>query len=527
MDLGWKLKVGILLAMAVNVAYAGDNMEDKVANLQKMLEAQQKQMLEQQAQMKALTSALKELQQQKKVTLDKPASIEANEKIEQQQWQIEAMADELKALQGARGKSEGQPVYASFKDGVKFEDGSGNWQLAINGRVQADYRNFSPDVDAADTFSLRRARLGGTMTFYKDYSVRVEGEYSGSSTSLTYGYFDVTKFKQAKFRLGQFKPFYGLERSMSTNFTDFQERSMADNLLGSTYDRGVMVYGSPLVGVNYSLAYINGSGTSDENNARSDSKDAAIRLTGNLAEMAQWKDTVAHFGGWWAGGDQGSRRQAAFIPTVQSEGRGVQFFSTTCSIAACGGAAATANGFMDNVERIRGGGELALAYGPVKLQGEYIRTRYDGPAYNRDMNAWYANLMWNVTGESFADMYKEGIFSRLKPASNFGSNGWGAVQVGIRYSKFDASDFNVSNAAGTGVLIKTTPTATTGDGVLWAANEADAWTLGANWILNPNTRVMMNWVHTKFYSPIKVRANGQDSTFDNEDALTMRAQFDF
>ncbi len=520
MNSGWKLKSGVLLALAINVAYAGDNTDEKIVQLQKMLEAQQQQM-------QALAEALTELQQQKAVTPDKAVSTAANQKIEQQQWQIEAMADELKALQGARGKSEGQPVYASFKDGVKFEDGSGNWQLAINGRIQGDYRNFNPDVDAADTFSLRRARLGATMTFYKDYSVRVEGEYSSSSTSLTYGYLDINKFKPARFRLGQFKPFYGLERSMSTNFTDFQERSMADSLLGSTYDRGVMVFGTPMTGVNYSLAYINGSGTSDENNAKSDGKDITVRLTGNVAEMAEWKDTVIHVGGWWAEGNQGSRRQAAFIPTAQPEGRGVQFFSTTCSTAACGGTSATANGFKDNVERTRGGGELALAYGPLKLQGEYIRTNYDGPNYDRNMNAWYANLIWNVTGEPFAGMYKEGVFGRLKPINNFGGSGWGALQVGVRYSKFDASDFKTSNAAGTGVLVKTTPTATTGDGVLWAANEADAWTLGANWVLNPNTRVIMDWVHTRFNTPIKVRVNGQDSTFDNEDALTMRAQFDF
>lgn len=480
---GWKLKSGLLLALWVNAAYADDTTDDRVAKLQKMLE--------------------------------------------EQQWQMKAMADELKALQGARGKAEGQPVFSSFKDGVKFEDGSGNWQLAINGRIQADYRNFDPDVDGADTFSLRRARLGGTMTFYKDYVARVEGEYSGGSTTLTYGYFDINKFKQAKLRVGQFKPFYGLERSMSTNFTDFQERSMADGLLGATYDRGVMVYGSPVTGVNYSLAYINGNGTSDENNASNDSKDFTVRLTGNMAEMADWKDAVVHIGGWWAGGDQGSRRQAAFIPTMQSEGRGVQFFSTTCSAAACG--AATANALKDNVERTRGGGELALAYGPVKFQSEYIRTSFDAPTYNRALDAWYANLMWNVTGEPFAAMYKEGVFGRLKPTNNFGTSGWGAVQLGLRYSKFDGSDFKSTNTAGTGVLVKTltAPSNTTTDGVLWATSEADAWTLGANWILNPNTRVLLNWVHTTFDTPIKVRVNNQDSTFDNEDAVTLRAQFDF
>jgi phosphate-selective porin OprO/OprP len=47
--------------------------------------------------------------------------------------------------------------------------------------------------------------------------------------------------------------------------------------------------------------------------------------------------------------------------------------------------------------------------------------------------------------------------------------------------------------------------------------------LGANWILNPNVRLIANYVHTSLEMPVTVSGK----TFDNEDALTMRAQFDF
>jgi phosphate-selective porin OprO/OprP len=439
------------------------------------------------------------------------------------QKQVESLSKELQAIQQQlaqskeeqvrqKGKSQGSPVFAAFKDGIVFEDGTGNWKMAINGRVQGDYRQFSPDVDAADTFSLRRARLGATMTFYKDYSIRVEGEYSGGSTTLTYGYIDISKFAAAKFRLGQFKPFYGLERSMSTNFTDFQERSMADTLLGSTYDRGVMMFGSPFTGLNYSLAYINGTGTSDENDVKSDSKDITGRVTANFAEMAGWKNAVVHVGGFYAKGNEASDGQSGFIPSVQTEGRGLQFFRSAV--------------FADDVERIRGGYEAALAHGPVKLQSEYIATSFDGTGFDRDMHAWYASAVWNVTGESFADMYKGGLFGRLKPKNSFKeSGGWGAFQLGARYTKFDASDFSSTNAAGTGVLLNNPAGAA--DGLLVATNEADAWTLGLNWILNPNVRLVTNYVRTSFDSPVLVRVNGANESLDKEEALTMRAQFDF
>jgi phosphate-selective porin OprO/OprP len=483
---------------------------EQIKKLQQMVEQLQQQRTEQDKQMELLTKELVGVENQ----LSQSKIVKAEE----------------------NGSSKGVPVLANFKDGVSFEDGSGNWKFAINGRVQADYRKFSSDEDAADTFSIRRARLGGTLTFYKDYVARVEGEYSAGSTTLTYGYIDINKFQAAKFRLGQFKPSYGLERAMSTNFTDFQERSIADVLLGSTFDRGVMVYGTPTAGFNYSLAYLNGTGTTDENNAKNDGKDLTGRATLNLAEMMDWKDAVVHVGGFYAEGGQGSRRQAAFVPVGQTEGRGAQFFASNCganvdgtvnaaATAACGGL--LANGLKDNVSRKRSGLETALAYGPAKLQGEFINTSFDGSGYSRDIDAWYASAMWNVTGESFADMYKEGVFGRLKPKNNYksGADGWGALQVGLRYSNFDASDFKTTNAAGTGILLNT-PTATA-DGLLVATNQADAWTLGVNWILNPNVRIMTNFIRTNYDTPIVVRVNGVNKSLDKEDALTMRAQFDF
>lgn len=447
------------------------------------------------------------------------------------QQQMEAMSKELVAMQeqlanarqekdiekkaAEKSKPAGSPVMASFKDGITFEDASGNWKMAINGRVQADYRHFSPDEDSADTFSLRRARLGATMTFYKDYVVRVEGEYSSSNTQLTYGYLDINTLPKAKIRIGQFKTFQGLERSMSTNFLDFQERSMADALLGSTYDRGVMVHGAPFTGTTYSLAYVNGTGTADENNAKHDSKDATLRLTGNAAEMVGWKDAIVHVGGFYVDGNQGSQNQSGFIPSQRTEGRGLSFFTTTCAAAVCG--VTTANAFNQKIDRSRGGVETIVAYGPVKLQGEYIKAEFEGDGFERDMIAWYASAMWNVTGEKFAGMYRNGVMGRLRPNSNFksGTDGWGALQIGVRYTNFDASDFTITNPAGTGVLGAT------------ATNEADSWTLGANWILNPNVRIVTNLIRTNYDTPVTVTTNGVAKQLDKEDALTMRAQFDF
>ena len=481
-------------------------------------------------QLKKLQQMVQELQQQR---LEQDKQIELLTKeivgIENQVSQVKIVKSEEK------GSSKGVPVMTNFKDGISFEDGSGDWKLGISGRVQADYRQFFPNEVAADTYSLRRARLGGTLTFYKDYVVRIEGEFAGSNTSLTYGYIDINKLSFVKIRLGQFKPSYGLERTMSTNFTDFQERSIADGLLGNTFDRGVMVFGAPTVGFTYSLASVNGAGGGDENNNLADGKDTTARLTINAAEWLIWQNSVMHLGGFYASGQEGSRRQSGFIPTGQGDARGLRFFETTCSnnnatsTSTCG--VALANGFSQNVERTRAGLEMAVAYGPVKLQSEYIKLSFNGQNINRAIDSNYISAMWNITGESFSSYYKEGIFGRLIPKTNYksGALGWGALQLGLRYDRFDATDFKTSNQAGTGVLLNVSPViSSTPDGLLTATNKANEWTLGANWIFNPNVRFVANYIHTNYETPVSLRVNGKNYfNIDKDYALTMRAQFDF
>lgn len=477
------------LSIGANAAFAENEGGARIGEIEKMLQNLQRQREEQDSQIRELTAKLAEMQQQ----LAQPKTEKA----------------------GGENKSTGNALYGGYKNGVVLEDGSGDWKISINGRIQADYRNFSPDNQTvANTFSMRRARLGATMDILKDFSMKVEGEYSAAATAMTYGYIDYKHWNAAKLRIGQFKPFYGLERATSTNLTDFQERSMADAMFGAMYDRGVMIFGEPVKGLNYSFAYINGAGTVDEGNATAttnataastngNGKDYSARLTGNIAEWASIKDTVIHVGGFYG---QGKQAAGEAINPVLTEGRGVKFFM--------------ASAFTNPVDRKREGLEAAFSYGPIKLQGEYIRVSYDGLGVNnRGMSSQYADLTWMVTGESYADDYRDSAFWRIKPKNNFafGSGGLGALELGLRSSSFDASDFRTANAAG-GVLLNTVPL------LGKMTSKANAWTAGVKWILNPNTRAILNYVNTRFDTPV-TPVGGRAS--NSEKAVTARAQFDF
>lgn len=408
----------------------------------------------------------------------------------------------------------------SFKDGLILEDG-GDWRLQLNGGIQADFRHFSPDEQNTDTFSIRRAQLTTTLFLFKDFAVQIGGEYAnttGSSTvALTNAYFEYQRWPQAKFRVGQFRPLFSFEHVTNDNYLGFLERSLAYNLSSDlTMDRGVMLHGAPIKGIYYSAALTNGTGQNLENQTSSDDTesdgfDTTLRARANFADLYDIKDTVVHVG---ASYNQGTLTRVkdgyatgvtgAKVNTARTEARGIEFFKATA--------------FTDDADRTRWGMEAAFSRGPVKLMAEYVNLNYDGRSgggisFDRDIHAWYASVQWTVTGESYADSYVSGVFNRIRPKQDFNrKDGWGAVELGLRYSRFDASDFASGGcAAGTGCL------------VAGYADEAEAVTLSANWVFNPYVRLMANYVRTDFDDAVVV--NGKSS--DHEDALAMRAQFNF
>ena len=466
---------------------------------------------------------------------------DASERIRELETQMRSMTEEIDDLKGtvdqtkekadaASQKMESSVPTASLGEGLGlgFSDPRGDWALRFNARIQADYRTYNPNGITASDFGLRRARIGMGLTAFKDYQMYVEGEFiNGAATgittqtaALTNGWLEALWFQPAKIRLGQFKPLFGLENSMPDVLTDFQERALTQSLLQNlNYDRGIMVHGSPLKGMYYGVTISNGTGLNleesqgNKNEASTDGKDVTGRLVENFAAFLDTPDLVLHFGGSYKTGTVTTRTTAgvttAFSPApVQTEARGITFFNT-----------ATMTG--TRIERTISAMEASVAYGPVKLQGEWWQAQYEGdtaPAnvhYDRKMQAYYVSLGWMITGEAYADSYRSGIYGRLKPRNNFSmesGGGLGAWEAALRYSNFDGTDYKLTgNPAGTGVLSA------------GSTNKADAYTVQLKWLPNAYTRFLINYVYTSFDTPVTVNT----VTASSERAITLRGQFDF
>lgn len=443
-------------------------------------------------------------------------------------------------LKGRTGEKEAaeakkaSAVSAKYKDGLSFESGDGKFKASINGRVHADYRFFDHNDNArnpavvgagnsiantnsvTDTFDIRRARLGFKAAWKDYYSAEVVGDFS-STARLDVGYLNIAWWQPVQFRFGQFKMPMSLEEQMSSNSTDFMERSFA-NQLAPAKEIGAMVHGIPFKGTTYALAFSNGQGQNAvEGDIREDGKDIIGRVTANFAEMIENKDMVLHAGLSYS---QGDLPQGKTGVDGRTEARGVTFFT----------APTLANATFKSIDRSRVGLEGAVAYGPFKAQAEWLQANNDFKtntrSYDLDTQNWYAEALWTITGESYADSYKNGVFGGIKPKADFDPSKFtgGAWQIGLRYSAFDASDYDTAGIGqGNG-----TDTSITSKAKGFA--KANAWTAGVKFLPTSNTQLMVNYVNTNFNDVIGGATGGvviNQKRVDDEQALIMRAQWMF
>src|SRR5689334_9283472 len=433
----------------------------------------------------------------------------AGDDVNKQMSQIKGRVAEVQEQAAAtEAKLEQTGVRAYLGPGLVFEDPRGRWRMQVSGRAQGDFRAFTPDFADANTFSVRRARIGVSATVLDYYSVFVEEEFANQNTNpstssatpiLTFAFLDLNWFRPgARLRIGQFKPFIGLDNTMLDLQTDFLERAFTQSLFGNlVYDRGAMVFGEPRPGLFYSAALTNGTGQAiDEaqgnlQEAESDGKDYTLRLVNDFAQTFNWPDQVVHLGGTYKRGSAvNSAANPARASTVQTEARGLTFFIPAPFNST--------NGVSSDINRTIIDYEAAYAWRNFKIQGDYAFIRYEGTresptpvlSYDRTLKAAYVTLGWALTGESYSDFYREGTFVRLRPRNNFvmGERGsWGYWELNARYSWFDGSDFASTNPLNTGrpgtsANFPNITTTTTG---------AQAWTLGLKWQPNLYTRIVL------------------------------------
>ena len=419
----------------------------------------------------------------------------------------------------SKKKAEGT---VGFKDGFKINSGDGKSNFSVNGRIMADYRYFDTPETAsraavnsaenADTFDMRRAYIGAKGNFrgWINWEATLDGV--NGAALLKYFWLETAFSDKFKVRFGQFKMPGSLEQLTSSRFIDFTERDWVSSLAPSV-NKGIMIHGVPTPGVTYGVSVSNGGllsdagATSIETGNSHDGKSYNMRVTANIAEFMGNKEAIAHIGGWY-GRDDNIAGITAGTLKFRTNARGTNFFGNLTAA-------------YNAPDVTRGGLEVIGAYGPVKFQAEAANLEIEQSSLDtRDIKAGYAGISYMITGEKYAQSYKNGVMDRMIPLKNFtglDSAGYGAWEIGLRYSKFDGKDW-----ARDGAILTTAA----------SANDVKSYSAGVKWITDPNTRFLLDYIYTDFNANIHGAtstgtAYALSQTMRNEKAVNFRAQFDF
>jgi len=419
--------------------------------------------------------------------------------------------ESAKSVQKVSEKEEEFPLKAVFDDGFYLRSREKNlFELRIGGLLQVDYRYFSYDSDkdpAKNKFDIRRARLLLTGHLYNRFFYKFQYQFQGAgSRRLLDAYVDTRVLPFISFRVGQFKEPFSLEQYTSDKNIPFAERAMGF-FLTPWRDVGLMAHASFWKDrIYYGVGIFNGDGLDDTVGGDSDSPEFTGRIV--YAPFKNMGFPLWH--GFQLGGSYSYAKADRNNVKVDVRTGGLTTFFNVNS-------AAKFNIIRDVDARVRYGAELAWAYGPVLLWGEYINLQFtdvktSDAQFDINMKDYYGAITWMVTGEK--PTIKGGKIQAIRPLRNVWEGGWGALGLAFRYDHFDGGDSAYEYLIEPGNSVR----------------EATAYTIALNWYLNPYIRLLLNATRTNFDRPLLIEKDsltGEGIYSDREDVLTGRFQLQF
>lgn len=433
-------------------------------------------------------------------------------------------------------------VQFKFKPGdehlLQMETNNGLFKFFVGGRLQIDatWMRASNAVqtpppsgigDTRDAVNFRRARFDFGGTFYKNIDFLMEWDFINTVNAERNGAplpintpvpTDMwVTFKNIPYignvRVGNQKPPIGFEHLTSSRYLNFLERSLAFDAFvenqNNGFEPGIMAFNTfvdqrlyAALGVFKHTRSIFGWNVGD----------GEYDLSGRVTALPLWLndgEQLIHVGvgGSVRGMDDGQDRMRArllvrdgpaVLHNIVAEAR---MFGDTHAVVAP---------------------EFVAVWGPWTFQAEYYGNwitnaiaPVDGPAAQRVnngtvyFNGGYAEVLYFLTGEHRTYDRGRAAFTRVTPKSNFQGfsadgascmacegHGWGAWQVGVRYSWVDLDNKNIRGGS------------------------AQDMTVGLNWFLNPYMK--LQWNYTMLYR------NAFDPRFDGfVHGLGTRIAFDF
>jgi len=365
--------------------------------------------------------------------------------------------------------------------------GDGPVSARLGGRLHLDAAAFDNDdrgTPNSDGTEVRRAWLSvsGRLLALK---YKVEGDFADPHDLLARDMYVILDTPAAgRFTLGQFKQHYMLDDRTGSNYGMFMERGMAASTLAPQYRLGLgwqhQVGAATWAASAYSLESI----------------DVTANKGQGLAGRATWArvrgdDDVLHLGLSLIH-ERHDRPGAPGHPALKIRPRPAGHLADNSRMTLIDFSA----GRDTDVDKWAL--EYARLRGRWSWQAEWSGARFRDGLQQGDLQGAYAMLGVFLTGESRAYDAKGARFSRITPPRHRA----GAVELALRYDTLWA-DQRLAH------------------GPDLTSRRMEALTLGANWYMPKNVRVMLDLIQSHN------RDRRIDRTLDRTRAATLRVQYDF
>ncbi len=366
----------------------------------------------------------------------------------------------------APGEKDPEGWSAGWNNALRIERNDGYHELKLGGRIMNDWAVIYQDDGLVNADSnwitgteFRNARLYVEGTLFERAIFKAEYDFAGGDPTFTdvfVGLLDLGPIDTT--RVGHFKEPFSLEEQTSRRFITFMERSLA-NVFSPARNTGAGIQSAPLEGrMTWAVGGFSQTDSFGDGFGSAGNYNLTTRFTG-LPVYADEGERLVHLG---LGYSHQFRDTETIVYSQRPEMHMADSLLDTGDIAG-----------VQNVDLF--GPELAWVWGPFSLQSELIGASVQRGLSLPDLWLWgtYVEASYWITGESRQYHTGRGAFDRVTPAHSFdpGDGSWGAFQVAARYSYLDLDDADIQGG------------------------QEDDLTVGLNWQLFSNARVMLNYVH--------------------------------
>ncbi len=356
-------------------------------------------------------------------------------------------------------------MFGSWKKTLWFNSADNRFKIRIGGRIQSDWSYFwknqafetasGKQVEAGEEFRRARLQVGGTL--YENVDFMAEYDFAAGTAKFRDVWMGLRGLTpNGILQVGSFKEPFGLEELTPDLFIAFVERSAGDEAFAPTFNTGAM-YSDTCAQNRVAWAFGVFRDANDFGDDTNNSRSGELNFTGRVAGRPWINDA----GDQWVHLGLDASRRVPSDDTAQ--------FRAHPELHLAPVLLDTKPFSADEV--LLYDAEAAAAWGSLWGSAEYFRADVSRKGMSDpSFHAWAVQAGYFLTGETKPYNAKKAVFDRLVPKHDFGKAGSGAWEVAARLDGIDLNDAGVHG------------------------DSARILSIGLSWYLNPNTRVMLDWV---------------------------------